>query len=201
MEACLDEDTGLAVGHFAAPDTTDQDIGEQVNGVHMQTLADSHMHDKESDEGGRMVAGQNKTSGQMRALTMETGAQEQSAKADQSKNEKSCNTHSTSETNKEPVSESLEGYDVPDGLRSEELLSSVSEAPPEPTSVPIQPDPKKKQKLFKRSKKKSHEGNQPSNLTKDLLNVSLLARLSRKSLFTLFLLHFTVYFLCVTFVF
>ena len=62
------------VGRRAAPDTTDQDIGEQVNGVHMQTLADSHMHDKESDEGGRMVAGQNKTSDQKKHLLVIQGS-------------------------------------------------------------------------------------------------------------------------------
>ncbi|KAG7281210.1 hypothetical protein CRUP_019735 [Coryphaenoides rupestris] len=57
-----------------------------------------------------------------------------------------------------PFSESLQGYDVPDGPPSEDFLSSLSEAQPEPTLVPVQPNPKKKHKLFKRNKKRNQEG-------------------------------------------
>ncbi|XP_059908152.1 inverted formin-2-like [Gadus macrocephalus] len=96
-------------------------------------------------------------SAQVEART-ETGAQEESTIEDQSQKEKSNCKHSTSESQAEPVSESIQGYDVPDGPRTEDL-SSFSGALPDPAGVPIQTDSKKKQKLFKRNKKKSHEGN------------------------------------------
>ena len=115
---------------------------------------------------------------------METGAREESTVEDQSQKEKSICKHSTSESQAEPVSESIQGYDVPDGPRTE-ALSSFSGALPDPAGVPIQTDSKKKQKLFKRNKKKSHEGNQHSNLNKALLSVNVD---SGKSLFSLFIL-------------
>lgn len=49
------------------------------------------------------------------------------------------------------LGEGIEGYDVPDGLESEDL-PSVSEAT-------LNPEPKKQRSLFKRNKKKSNQGN------------------------------------------
>lgn len=89
---------------------------------------------------------------------------------------------SPKEGREEFISEGLQGYDVPGGPPSEDFLSSLSEAPPEPTSVPIQPDPKKKHKLFKRNKKRNQEGNWASTLSKDRLSASLLENHSKKSM-------------------
>ncbi|XP_039993114.1 inverted formin-2-like isoform X2 [Xiphias gladius] len=70
--------------------------------------------------------------------------------------------------------------DVPDGLEPEDL-----------------PEPKKKQTLFKRNKKKSNQGNLSINLNKHYVwNASLLMCFKGKSLFVLFLLHFAFYILC-----
>lgn len=83
-------------------------------------------------------------------------------------------------------SEEIEGWDVPDGLPSEDL-PSVSEAS-------HQPEPKKQQSLFKRNKKKSNQGNL-INLNKDhIWNASLLICPEGK-LFVLFFIPFCI--LCI----
>ncbi|XP_029531181.1 inverted formin-2-like isoform X2 [Oncorhynchus nerka] len=57
------------------------------------------------------------------------------------------------------AAESGPAYDVPDGVDSEDLLSSVSKALPASASETLKPEDKKQQKLFRRNKKKSNEGN------------------------------------------
>lgn len=59
------------------------------------------------------------------------------------------------------LSEGIEGWDVPDGLQSEDLPSVSEEVPPS-----LQPEPKKRPSLFKRNKKKSTQGNSGKGHTK-----------------------------------
>uniref|UniRef100_A0A8P4GP33 Inverted formin-2 n=1 Tax=Dicentrarchus labrax TaxID=13489 RepID=A0A8P4GP33_DICLA len=90
------------------------------------------------------------------------------------------------------LSEGIQGWDVPDGLQSEDP-PSVSEAVP----PSLKPEPKRQQSLFKRNKKKSHQGNLSIHFNKDhVWNASLSMCLKGKSLFFLFLLHITFYIVC-----
>lgn len=99
--------------------------------------------------------------------------------------------HSDPKSNVITLCEGIEGCDVPDGLDSEDL-PSVSEAVP----ASLKPEPKKRQSLFKRNKKKSNQGNISTKLNKDhVWNASLLTCLKGKSLFV-FLLYLTFYILC-----
>ncbi|XP_054469215.1 inverted formin-2-like [Anoplopoma fimbria] len=59
------------------------------------------------------------------------------------------------------LSEGIEGFDVPDGLESEDL-PSVSEAVP----PSLKPEPKKQRSLFKRNKKKSTQGDSRKRKTR-----------------------------------
>lgn len=164
-KTCPEGDTGLAVGHFAA---TDHSVWEQIHGADVQTVADSHMPDAQSDEeeeeDGGMPASQNKMSARTRDVTLATGPREENKDKSTKEEKGSNNKRSTSDSTKGPVCESRRGYDVPDGRRSADVLLAVCEALPEP--VPLLPDPKKKQKLFKRNKKKSNEGNKGNGHTK-----------------------------------
>lgn len=100
--------------------------------------------------------------------------------------------HSDAKNKEKALSESIQGYDVPDGLESDDL-PSVSEA--EPPS--LKPEPKKQQSLFKRNKKKNNQGKPPINLNKDRdWNTSLCTCLKGRSIVVLFLLHFAFYILC-----
>lgn len=95
--------------------------------------------------------------------------------------------HPEPKSNVSALSEGIEGCDVPDGRKSEDL-PSVSEAVP----PPLKPEPKKQQSFFKRTRKKSNQGNLSINLNKDhVWNASLLACFKGKSVFVLFALHFT----------
>lgn len=95
--------------------------------------------------------------------------------------------HSEPKSNVSALSEGIEGCDVPDGRKSEDL-PSVSEAVP----PSLKPELKKQQSFFKRSRKKSNQGNLSINLNKDhVWDASLMACLKGKSLFVLFALHFT----------
>uniref|UniRef100_A0A7N9AR80 Inverted formin 2 n=1 Tax=Mastacembelus armatus TaxID=205130 RepID=A0A7N9AR80_9TELE len=85
-------------------------------------------------------------------------------------------------------SEGMERCDVPDGLKLEDV-PSVSEATP----PSLKPEPKKRQSLFKRNKKKSNPGNLSINFNKDhIWSVSLLADITGKSLLVLFIIAFYV---------
>ena len=97
-----------------------------------------------------------------------------------------------------PVHQPRLGRAAPPAVRAHRRQAGRRRRRRPPAGVPIQTDSKKKQKLFKRNKKKSHEGNQHSNLNKALLSVNVD---SGKSLFSLFILDFAFYFLCATFVF
>ncbi|XP_062325911.1 inverted formin-2-like [Osmerus eperlanus] len=58
------------------------------------------------------------------------------------------------------VEDGILGYDLPDGVESEDLFSSVSEAvPASASSGTLNPQPRQQHKLLRRNKKKSHEGN------------------------------------------
>lgn len=93
------------------------------------------------------------------------------------------------------LGEGIEGYDVPDGRKSEDLPSASEEVPPS-----LKPEPKKQQSFFKRNKKKSNQGNLSIILNKDhVWNASLLVCVKGKFLFVLFALHFTFYFLCMSY--
>ena len=60
------------------------------------------------------------------------------------------------------------GYNFPDGMESEDLFSSVSEAvPASASSDPLNPQPRQQHKLLRRNKKKSHEGTSLCNSNKD----------------------------------
>lgn len=94
--------------------------------------------------------------------------------------------HSDPKSNVTTQSEGIEGWDVPDGLQSEDQ-PSVSEAEP----PPLKPEPKKQQSLFKRNKKKSNQGNSSIHLNKEhVWNASLLTCFKGKSLFLLFLMFY-----------
>jgi hypothetical protein len=60
------------------------------------------------------------------------------------------------------------------GVDSKDLLSSVSEALPSFESGPLTPEDKKQQKLFRRNKNKSNEGNVLIHSNKDVWNCGLL---------------------------
>uniref|UniRef100_A0A674EGK8 Inverted formin 2 n=1 Tax=Salmo trutta TaxID=8032 RepID=A0A674EGK8_SALTR len=97
------------------------------------------------------------------------------------------------------AAESGPAYDVPDGVDSEDLLSSVSEALPASASETLKPEDKKQQKLFRRNKKKSNEGNVFIHSNKDhVWNCGLLKCLRGRFLqffWYMVLLHFTLHIL------
>lgn len=99
--------------------------------------------------------------------------------------------HPDPKSNVTTLSEGIEGYDVPDGMQSDDLPSASEAVPPALTPEP------KKSSLFKRNKKKSNQGKLSIKLNKDhVWNASLMMCLKGKSLFILFLLHLTFYILC-----
>lgn len=69
--------------------------------------------------------------------------------------------HSDTKSSVSTLSEGIEGWDVPDGLRSEDLPSVSEAAPPS-----LEPKPKKQPSLFKRNRKKSNQGNSGKGHTK-----------------------------------
>uniref|UniRef100_A0A8C8CXL7 Inverted formin 2 n=1 Tax=Oncorhynchus tshawytscha TaxID=74940 RepID=A0A8C8CXL7_ONCTS len=92
------------------------------------------------------------------------------------------------------AAESGPAYDVPDGVDSEDLLSSVSKALPASASETLKPEDKKQQKLFRRNKKKSNEGNVFIHSNKDhVWNCGLLKCLRVQFFWYMVLLHFTLH--------
>lgn len=89
------------------------------------------------------------------------------------------------------AAESGPAYDVPDGV------DSVSEALPASASETLKPEDKKQQKLFRRNKKKSNEGNVFIHSNKDhVWNCGLLKCLRGRFLqffWYMVLLHFTLH--------
>lgn len=100
--------------------------------------------------------------------------------------------HSDTKSSVSTLSEGIEGWDVPDGLRSEDLPSVSEAAPPS-----LEPKPKKQPSLFKRNRKKSNQGNLSINFNKDHVFIARLSTcFKRKPLLILFLMHLTFYIFC-----
>ncbi|XP_031134770.1 inverted formin-2 isoform X1 [Sander lucioperca] len=183
LEAVLDGTSSLVSEKLMAEEPADISVNVQIKESPLpdtdtvtQSSADSIMGD-----------GKGETSNKINPLAETVGQEE-------GREERKCITVNTSMT---ALGEGIEGYDVPDGLQSEDL-PSVSGAVPEPPS--LKPEPKKKQSFYKRNKKKSNQGNQSIDLNKDhVWNASLLMCLKGKSLFVLFLLHLTFYILCMVY--
>ncbi|XP_051242281.1 inverted formin-2 isoform X2 [Dicentrarchus labrax] len=121
----------------------------------------------QSSESNIMGGGKGETSNKISHLTETVGqekAQEEQGRSvvktpgqDEVMNYK----HSDPKSNVTTLSEGIQGWDVPDGLQSEDP-PSVSEAVP----PSLKPEPKRQQSLFKRNKKKSHQGNSGKGHTK-----------------------------------
>lgn len=94
-------------------------------------------------------------------------------------------------TEKWPEPGRVEGCDVPDTRKGEDLPSVSEESPP----ASLKPEPKKRQSLFKRNKKKSNPGNVSIHFNKAPVFTVSLCR-GGKSLLVLFALHFAFYVLC-----
>uniref|UniRef100_A0A3B3U109 Inverted formin, FH2 and WH2 domain containing n=1 Tax=Poecilia latipinna TaxID=48699 RepID=A0A3B3U109_9TELE len=101
--------------------------------------------------------------------------------------------HSEPKTSVVALDEGISGCDVPDGQEPEDV-PSVSEE----VSASVAPEPKKQLKLFKRSKKRSSQGNPFIHYNKDhTLNASFSLFLKREAIFSvaLFNLLFMLYLL------
>ncbi|KAM3871342.1 LOW QUALITY PROTEIN: inverted formin-2 [Diretmus argenteus] len=166
VEDVVDGPCSLVTEKLVPEEPMGSSVEIQLNGTRTSAVADIDMNVKEIDESNLMGVGQNESSNKVRCLTetvgQEGGTEEQGSiigKGSGQDDDVSKKHSQDPKGNETSVSESLRGCDVPDGPGSEELLPRVSEVLPASASGPLKPEPKKQQKLFKRNKKKSHEGN------------------------------------------
>uniref|UniRef100_UPI003AAB4E7D inverted formin-2-like n=1 Tax=Centroberyx gerrardi TaxID=166262 RepID=UPI003AAB4E7D len=164
-EAVLDGTSSLETGKSMPEEPMGSSVEAPLNGNNTLAVADVHMELKKSSESNIMEVGKNNMSNKISHLTQTVG-QERGREEQESitgkrsgQDEVVSNRRSDPKDNEMSVISEIQGFDVPDGLDSDDLLSSVSEALPASASAPPKPEPKKQQKLFRRSKKKSHEGN------------------------------------------
>ncbi len=193
LDAVLDGTSSLAPEKLLPEEPADINVNVKIKESPL-TNTDSVSQASESNilEGGKgetsklshltAMEGQEKSQKEQEHIIVETPSQD----------EVLSSKHSDPKSNVTSLSEGIEGWDVPDGLRSEDM-PSVSEAVP-PT---LKPELKKQPSFFKRSKKKSNQGNLSINFNKDhVWNESFLMRFKGKSLFLAFLLHLMFYILC-----
>ncbi|KAF7665026.1 hypothetical protein LDENG_00158400 [Lucifuga dentata] len=151
--------TSSLVTEKLMPETEGSDV--ELQGTQ---IPDVEIIVKESSESNIAGVGRNKTdheiSSLIETLKQEKGQEEQESNTAVTSGQDEIASKQTSDTrsNDKTVNEGIRGCDVPDGLDSEDLLPSVSEALPASAAPPLKPEPKKQLSLFRRSKKKSNQG-------------------------------------------
>lgn len=125
-------------------------------------------------------AGDHKTTNLSEAKGQEVAeAKEYETARSSGKDEVWSEKHSEPKISVVALDEGISGCDVPDGQEPEDL-PSVSEE----VSASVAPEPKKQLKLFKRSKKRSNQGNPSIYFNKDhIWNASLSMFLKREAIF------------------
>ena len=175
LEAVLD---GM---HSTVPETLMPKEPTDINvNVHIKESSSSStdVQMKRSSESSVMGDENDETSNEISPLQEPVGQAMGREGKEHSLDEGTCNKHSDPKFGATALSEGIGGWDVPDGLKPEDL-PSVSEVVP----LSPKPEPKKQLKLFKRNKKKSNPGNPSLHLNKDhVWNASLLMCLKGKSL-------------------
>lgn len=196
LEAALDGSSSLVSEKLIPEEPADISVNVQIKESH---LTNTDINVTQTTKSSITEDGKDGTCSKTSLLTESVG-QESSQKLQE------CTVTRTSDqdevmshkvldpnSNVTTLCENIEGCDVPDGLKSEDL-PSVSEAVP----PSLKPEPKKQLSLFKRNKKKSNQGNLSINLNKDdLWNASLLVCLKAK--FVLFALYLAFYILCMSY--
>lgn len=190
LEAVLEGPSSVVPEKLMPEEPVDISVNVQVVG---SPVPDIDINVTESSESNIMGGGKGETNNKISHLKETVGLEtvrEGVLARTSGQEEAESYKHSDLKSNEKTLSEGIQACDVPDGLESD--LPSVSEA--EPPS--LNPKPKKQQSFLKRNKRKSNQGNLSINLNKDhVWNASLLMCLKGKSLFLLFLLHFTFYIL------
>lgn len=193
LEAVLDSTSSLEPEKLMSEEPAGISINVEIRESPLPNLRDSVTQSSESNitQGG----GQGETSDKISHLSETVGQEKGQQECEHitvktlSDDEVVSSKHSDPKSNVTTQSEEIDGWDVPDGLQSEDQ-PSVSEAVPPPPK----PEPKKQHSLFKRNKKKSNQGNPSIHLNKEhVWNASLLTCFKGKSLFLLFLSYLTFY--------
>lgn len=166
--------------------TPEQPADLSVN-VHIKDVTD--MDTTQSVENSVMGEGKDETSNKTSHLPETAGqekAREEGVKTS-GRDEVRSLKHSDPKKKAIALGEGIRECDVPDGLEPEDL-PSASEPPA------LKPGPKKQMKLFKRNKKKSHQGNLSIHLNKaHSWNASLLMFLKGKPLFIFVFIAFFIF--------
>lgn len=158
-------------------------------------LPNKDLNVTQSDASNLIEYGKDEASSKISCLT-ETVRQEKGQKAQErvtartsDQEDAVSHKHSEPKSKVSALSEGVEGCDVPDGRKPEDLPSVAEAVPPS-----LKPEPKKPQSFFKRNRKRSNQGNLSIKLNKDYVwNASVLACFKGKFVFVLFALHFTFY--------
>lgn len=194
LEAVLDGTSSLVPEKLTPEEPADISVNVQIKESPLPNTDNLTQSSESHKTGGVKGETSDKISHLTETVEQERDGDEQesiSVKTPGQDEVKDSSKRSDPKSNVTTLSESIEGWDVPDGLQSEDLPSVSEEVPPS-----LQPEPKKRQSIFKRNKKKSTQGNLSINLNKDhVWNASLLICLKAKPLFVLFLFHLTLYIL------
>ncbi|XP_075344094.1 inverted formin-2-like isoform X2 [Odontesthes bonariensis] len=143
--------------HSTGPETLTPKEPTDINvNVHIKESSSSStdVQMKQSSESSVMGDENSETSHEISPLQEPVGQAMGQEGKERNLDEGTCNKHTDPKFGVTALSEGIGGWDVPDGLKPEDL-PSVSEVVP----LSPKPEPKKQLKLFKRNKKKSNPGN------------------------------------------
>ncbi len=190
LEAVLDGTSSLVPEKLMPEEPADISVNVQIK----ESPLPSTDNVTQRNESNKTGDGKGETSNKISHLT-ETVGQEKAREEREciivktsGQDEVDSSKRSDPKSNVTTLSEGIEGYDVPDGLESEDL-PSVSEALP----PSLKSEPKRQQSFFKRNKKKSNQGNASIHLNKDhVWNASLLTCLKGKSLIVFVFIVFNI---------
>ncbi|XP_045917648.1 inverted formin-2-like isoform X2 [Micropterus dolomieu] len=163
LNAMLDGTLSLVPEKSMPEESADISVNVQIKEGPLPNTDNMTQSSESNIMGGGKGETSNKVSHLIETVGQEKGReeQEQIIVKTPSQGEVMSYKHSDSKSNVTTLSEGIEGCDVPDGLGSEDLPSASEAVPPS-----LKPEPKKRQSLFKRNKKKSNQGNSGKGHTK-----------------------------------
>ncbi|XP_028251510.1 inverted formin-2-like isoform X2 [Parambassis ranga] len=190
LEAVLEGTSNLVTEKSVSVEPDDMNMNVKVN-VEENPLPNKDINVSQSSQSSVRGDGEEEVSNKISHLPETVGHEKKEciiAKTS-GQDEVMSHKHSDLKSNVSTLSEGIGVCDEPDGLEPEDLPSASEAVPPS-----LKTEPKKQLKLFKRNKKKSHQGNLSVKFNKDQLwNASLFMCLKGKTVFVLFLMHLTFY--------
>ncbi|XP_035529543.1 inverted formin-2 isoform X3 [Morone saxatilis] len=163
LEAVLDSNSSPVPEELMRAEPVDISVNVQIK----ESPSPNTDNVTQRSESNIMGGGKGETSNKISHLTETVGQEKAPEERDRSvvkipsQDEVTNYKHSDPKSNVTTLSEGIQGWDVPDGLQSEDP-PTVSEAVP----PSLKPEPKRQQSLFKRNKKKSHQGDSRKRKTR-----------------------------------